>query len=431
MNTYQTFVFEDYRFDPASKTLELHYSLDGRLNFIEKYHFDFDFVGYDAAALDRACQALFFMAGASYYKTYIPPQVVIKRGQLDPPGASFFSKTYQRGMGEFWYVNRLDPRTPINFPSNIDKLPVTEFTAANGLLIGIGGGKDSLVSTELLRGHIDNLATWSVNHRQPLTPLIEHIGLPHYWVEREWDPQLTTLNQTPGVLNGHIPISALWACIGMVVAVLSGRRDIVTSNEQSANEPTLEYQGVLINHQYSKSAEFEQDFQQFMKHSVGESLRYYSFLRPFSELRIAELFEHIGFQKYKDVFSSCNHSFIHGSDRMIWDGTCAKCAFVFLVLTPFVSRVALETLFSGKNLLLDPALQPTYRQLLGIEGDKPLNCVGEIKESRAAMRLAQRQYSDLDVYQFELPEDYDFRAPGPQSMPDEIARFLPVSGLPE
>src|SRR5690606_11803653 len=113
------------------------------------------------------------------------------------------------------------------------------------------------------------------------------------------------------------------------------------------------------------------------------------FLRPLSELRIAELFAKVGFEKYKSLFSSCNRAFVLESKSMSWCGECSKCAFTFLILSPFIDQPELEKLWGGNNLLLDPSLEATYRQLLGIEGDKPLDCVGEIKESRAAMRLAQ------------------------------------------
>ncbi len=99
---------------------------------------------------------------------------------------------------------------------------------------------------------------------------------------------------------------------------------------------------------------------------------------------------------------------------------------MFLALTPFVPREDLERLFSGKNLLLDPALEPTYRQLLGIEGDKPLDCVGDVKESRSAMRLAKQQYPELEKYVFEIPGDYDFRAASGDSMPAELRALLPL-----
>lgn len=425
MSTYKQFIFEDYRFDMTSKTLTLHYSFDSILNFTETYHFDFEFAPFAPEALERALQSLFFMSGVSYYKTFLAPEIVIKKGDLDTAGAQFFSKTYRRGLGEFFYVNQLDPRTPIVFPETVHELASLDNSADNkGLLVAIGGGKDSLVSVELLRDKVDSLATWSLNHRAQLTPLIESTGLPHYWVDRTWDAQLFDLKNLPDAYNGHIPISAIFACAGTIVALLSGRKDVVVSNEQSTSEPMLHYQGIAINHQYSKSQEFEQDYQAYLSHTLGNATGYYSFLRPLSEVRIAEIFAQIGFDKYHDVFSSCNKAFVHGSDHMFWDGTCPKCAFVFLVLTPFVERPKLEALFSGKNLLLDDSLVPTYKQLLGIEGDRPLECVGDVKETRTAMRLSQQKYPQLSKYEFEIPADYDYMSRASHTMPDEIYSIL-------
>ncbi|HUY85294.1 MAG TPA: endonuclease domain-containing protein [Candidatus Dormibacteraeota bacterium] len=422
MSKYRHFVFEDYVFDKSAKLLTLKYSLDNALSFVETYRFPFDFADYSEAMLDRACQALFFMAGVSYFKTYVPPEIIIKKGELDNESAAFFSKIYQRGLGEFWYVNNLDVGTPVTFPVTTETLSAVAGPTRNaGLLVAIGGGKDSLVAVEILR-ESEAVTTWSVNHRQ-MAQLVAKIGLPHLWVERVWDKQLLDLKND--AYNGHVPISAIYACAGTVVGVLTGRRDIVVSNEQSANEPTLLYQGIDVNHQYSKSQEFESDFQNYLAHIFGrDTVRYYSFLRPFSELRIAELFARLGFDKYKDVFSSCNRAFRLDSDRIFWCGECPKCAFVFLALTPFVERADLEKLWGGKNLLLDRALEPIYQQLLGIEGDKPLDCVGEVKESRAAMRLAQKIYPELDKYTFELPADYDFRVWSDHVMPDEILDIL-------
>ena len=250
-------------------------------------------------------------------------------------------------------------------------------------------------------------------------PLVDRIGLPHLTVDREWDSQIKQLN-SEDALNGHIPISAIFACTGAIVAILSGYADTAVSNESSASEPTLRYQDVDINHQYSKSLEFEQDFQAIQKHLFSGGTRYYSLLRPLSELHIAEIFAETGFTKYKDVFSSCNRAFTQGQDHMSWCGECAKCAFVFLAFTPFVDRAELEKLWGGKNLLLDPMLDPIYKQLLGIEGDKPLDCVGEVKESRSAMRIAQDTYPKLSKYEFEIPEDYDWRSQSQHAIPDDV-----------
>lgn len=421
MSNYQSFIFKNWEFQPEDKKITFEYSYDNVLDFKETYTFDFDYVDYSQAAIERAIDNLFFMAGVSYYKAYLAPKIEVQKGQLDQLHADFYSKTYQKGLREFFYVNSLNPRLDIKFPVNSQNLPVVP-TKGSGILVGLGGGKDSLVSVELLRGRYD-ISTWSVGHRKQLQPLSDRIGVPHYWVERVWDSKLIEINKA-GAYNGHVPISAILACAGTVATILSGKRDVVVSNEKSADEPTLEYEGLQINHQYSKSSEFEKDYQEILVNDFGNSQRYYSLLRSFSELKIAEMFAKIGFEKYKDVFSSCNRAFTKASDSMFWCGTCPKCAFVFLIFTPFIERGELEQLF-GKNLLLDPSMDAMYKRLLGIEGDKPLECVGEIKESRSAMVEAQKIYPELSKYSFDIPSDYDYTVLGPNMIPEDIIFELP------
>lgn len=415
------FIFDSYVFNAGEQTLTLNYGVDDKYAFTESYSFDFNFAQFNPDVLDRAIQNLFFMAGVSYYKAFLPSEIIIKTGQLDEISAHFFGKTWQKGLGEFFYTNQLDPNTAITFPANAQR----ELRLANvdsGMIIGLGGGKDSLVSVELLRDQ-PKVATWSLSHRLQLDPLVERVGLGHYFVERTWDKQLLELNNT-GSHNGHIPISAIFACAGTVVAILSGNRDVVVSNESSADEPTLSYLGHEINHQYSKSSEFEKDYQDQLLRDFGDSQRYYSFLRPLSELRISEIFAQVGLNKYEGVFSSCNRAFTHLQTELSWCANCPKCAFVFLALSSFVRREQLEKIFNGKNLLLDPGLEPVYKSLLGIEGQKPLDCVGEIKESRAAMRLAQEHYPELSKYSFDLPKDYNFRELKTSQMPAEVQKVL-------
>lgn len=399
--------------------------MDDKLHFTETYHFGFDFVEYDPEALDRAVQLLWLVAGISYYKTYLPPKIDTSNARVYGVTSLFLQETYQRGLGEFFYVNGLDPNTRCVLPETINALvPMSVKNVHDGLLVGIGGGKDSLVSAELLRNSRSNIATWSLNHRSQLEPLIERIKLPHFFVEREWDPQLSELNKQ-GAYNGHVPISAIIACVGTVVGILTGYTDHVVSNESSANEPSLTYRGVAINHQYSKSLEFERSFQHLLGHMYKNGPWYFSSLRPFSELRIAELFVKKGwFEKYRNVFSSCNRAFTHDQNEIFWCGECAKCAFVFLVLAPFAERAELEALWHGKNLLLDEKLENTYRQLLGIEGEKPLDCVGEIQEARTAMRMAQDIYPELRKYEFDVEDAYDFRAMRDHAMPRDIYTLL-------
>ncbi len=413
--SYKSFVFEGYDFDVTNRKLKLKYGFDNELHFTETLTFDFAYTNYDKEILDRAILPLYFLAGVSYYKAYRTETIRIDHGKMDAALADFISETYQKGLGEYFYVNRIDPNTDIPFMANAPAFKPLHHASNGGMLIGLGGGKDSLVSVELLRD-LPHAATWSLGHRAQLEPLVKEIGLPHLWVERALDPLLFELNSN-GALNGHIPISAILGAVGTVTAVLTGYKDAVVSNENSSNEATLVYDGVEVNHQYSKSLAYEKNFQKYLQDNFGESLRYYSFLRPLSEVKIAEMFAKIGFQKYKKVFSSCNRAFIQESKTISWCGHCSKCAFTFLALTPFIDRKELESMWH-KNVLMDPTLVITYENLLGISGEKPLDCVGEVKESRAAMRLAQDIYKGLN-YEFDIPEDYSYQSLAGHSMPKD------------
>lgn len=422
MSSYQQFIYQDYQFDQDSKILELTYAYDDKLVFHEQFHFDFEFIkDINHELLDRAFQSLFIMAGVSYYKMYLAKEIIVHKVKLDQLSADFFSRTFEQGLGEFFYVNHLPINQKITFPVDKSFKPSKPPKVnPQGKLVAIGGGKDSLLSIEILKG-LGDISSWNLGHDLQLQPLTTFIGLDNFSVKRHLDPSITEHNAN-GAYNGHIPISAIFATVGVVIALLSGKAEIIVSNEHSASEPTLIYHNQPINHQYSKSLGFEIDFQNYLKHIFGTSISYYSILRPLSELRIAELFSPY-FDRYRPYFSSCNRAFTQDSNHLYWCGECAKCAFTFLILTPFIEQSNLEKLW-GKNLLLDPKLDRTYAQLLGIAGDKPLDCVGEIRECRAAMRLAQKVYPTLDKYQFDLPDDYDWRQLQPHSMPQESYRAL-------
>jgi hypothetical protein len=430
MPAYQRFSFVDYRFDAAQQQLELHYGLDGgsaeALHFTETYRFPFKYVDYDPAALEAACFGLFMMAGISYYKTYLPPQIEIRKGQLTAAQAEFFEQVYRQGLGELYAVNQILPPERIGFP-------VAEGAAAgspaetptDGVLLPLGGGKDSLVSVELLRAAKIDFATWTMAHSDLLEPLIQRIAAPHLAAERVLDPQLAQLNRA-GAHNGHVPFSAILAFAATISAILAGRRDLVLSNEASAGEANLEYHGLQANHQYSKTLEFERLFQDYLATQITPSVRYFSLLRPVSELRIAELFCNRWLGKYQGVFTSCNRNFKQGNTNPLkWCGECPKCAFVFLIFAPFLPKANLTGLFGGQNLFTKPDLEPTYRELLGIQGHKPFDCVGEIRECREAVVMARAtgEYPELD--RFEFPAfSYDYKKLGEHAMPQSYNDIL-------
>ena len=126
--------------------------------------------------------------------------------------------------------------------------------------------------------------------------------------------------------------------------------------------------------------EFEEDLRYYVNHFISPDIEYFSFLRPLNELQIALLFS--GFPKYLDVFKSCNV----GSRTDTWCGSCAKCLFTYIILSPFLPQEKLESVF-GKNLLKDPDLWPLLRQLSGMTSSKPFDCIGTVDEVNAALQM--------------------------------------------
>ena len=107
--------------------------------------------------------------------------------------------------------------------------------------------------------------------------------------------------------DGHIPISAIYAFLGIFYAVLYRYSYFVVANEYSSNFGNIKYKGKTINHQWSKSSEFEDMFSDYVYNFISPDVKYFSLLRPFYEIRIAEIFSN--YKKYFPYFSSCNKNF--------------------------------------------------------------------------------------------------------------------------
>jgi hypothetical protein len=240
------------------------------------------------------------------------------------------------------------------------------------------------VTLEALKQAGENCVLFSLGHAGPIQKTIQVSGLPAIYVTRKMSANLFELNKA-GALNGHVPVTGILSFVLAVAAVLYGFDAIAMSNERSANAGNLVVNGVEINHQYSKSFEFEQDFSRHVVSGMLENLQYFSFLRPLSELAIASLFARLA--QYHGVFTSCNRAFsIREENRRTgWCCDCPKCRFVFLALAPFMDKSGLINIF-GKNLLDDASQEVGFRELLGIQGYKPFECVGEIQESQLAFR---------------------------------------------
>jgi hypothetical protein len=390
----RAFRFVRCGFDAQTGIVQLVYAFDDGPELIETVTVPgapFVLDGVRAEAAERALRLLHLIAGVSYYKAAVPEDIRIDGYAIDADTAALLESVYLNGLGEFAYRNGLKLRDRIRFP--VGATQVATAAPALGLpehaLVAIGGGKDSLVSIEALRGvDIAQTVTW-IGGSQLIKSCAERTGLPTLNLGRQLAPQLFEYNRQ-GAWNGHIPVTAVNSAIMVFAAILTGANQVVFSNERSASYGSLIEGTGEVNHQWSKGWAFERDFGDYVHARIAADLHYYSLLRPLSELAVARQFAKT--DHYDAHFSSCNRNFHILGERPVnrWCGVCPKCHFVFLALGPFMPKPRLVGIF-GRNLLDDPAQTAGYDALLEFQDHKPFECVGEGRESRAAMAaLAER-----------------------------------------
>lgn len=380
-------------FDAQTGVAQLRYAFDDGEPMIETLRFPgapFALTGARAAAVARALRCLHLIAGVSYYKAAAPPVIAIEGEPIDVDTGELLNLIYRRGLGEYAHRNGLDLDTRIAFPaiaaSSVPSAPALGLRAH--ALVAIGGGKDSLVSVEVLRAAaVEQTLAW-VGGSQLIAACARRTGLPACNIARQLAPALFALNRR-GARNGHIPVTAVNSAILVLAALLYDCDQVVFSNEHSASYGSRIAGSSEVNHQWSKGWEFEAAFAAWVRRHIAADLHYFSLLRPFSELAVARRFARSN--RYDDVFSSCNRNFHILGERPAsrWCGQCPKCRFVFLALAAFMPKPRLVAIF-GRNLLDEPAQAEGYDALLEYQAHKPFECVGEARESRAALAsLAQ------------------------------------------
>ncbi|ACD84301.1 conserved hypothetical protein [Methylacidiphilum infernorum V4] len=319
----------------------------------------------------------------SYWKATCSPLILIEPASLSPGQLAWWRKLYLKGMGEFFFRNGIEQDMPDLFQleclSSKAFLPV-EIPSLSGNLIPVGGGKDSFLTLQWMKGEKRDNLCFLLNPVKAQWDTVRFFDYPLEQVvviERQIDGRLLELNNK-GFLNGHTPFSALLAFMGVLLMALYKKENFVASHESSANYPTIPSRG--INHQYSKSYEFEKDFQSYLSNSLCPSFSYFSLLRPLSEIQIARFVSAI--PGSLSVFQSCNKNRLCGG----WCGQCAKCLFSFLILRPFVEAKRIVAVF-GSDLLERESLFALLLSLCGEGEEKPFECLGTEEECRAAASL--------------------------------------------
>lgn len=381
------FMFCSRTLDYRRGVAELAYELDGirLVETIELPGLSVSDLSRRMPAIECALDLLHWVAGVSYWKTGCPVKLVFAGRSPDAWQAAWLTRLYRLGMAEFAFRNRLDVDDWPLFRTSVE--PSTRAPEATGLarrsLVPLGGGKDSLVAwARLVRAgeHPDTIQVGS-------SPVIERIGRDlagqHWKVGRSLDPALSELNRN-GAWNGHVPITAINSAILVLAALIMDYDRVVFANERSADEASLvdEY-GRSVNHQFSKSFEFEAMLDEWIRRYIEPDLKVFSILRRDRELAICR--EFAGLMQFHSQFASCNRNFhLDGPRTDRWCGKCPKCLFVFLGLAPFMDPRQLQGIF-GQDLLDNPERLDGFAELLALDGAKPLECVGEANEARAAI----------------------------------------------
>lgn len=382
------FIYHSYEFteQDGAFLLTFHFSID-------EHHFrpQWRFSGSAAPECDRELlERIAFSLGmaelVSYWKCACPPVVEVRAGGLSAWEKSWWKKLYFNGLGEFFYRNQITPDfdTFMTIEANDPQPLEARRNDLSGVLVPIGGGKDSVVTLELLKKHGADISAYIINPGGARLGCAEIAGIPKERIiapQRTIDKELLELNKQ-GYLNGHTPFSAVVAFSAELCAAAHGLCYIALSNESSANESYVE--GTAINHQYSKSTEFERDFREYCEKSFGGSERapeYFSLLRPWSEWQIAR--EFVKYPRYFGVFRSCNL----GSKTNSWCCSCAKCLYVYILLAAFLGDEELVTIF-GCNMLEKEELSGMLDGLVLDGEDKPFECVGTKDEVRLALEMA-------------------------------------------
>ena len=425
----KSFQFTTYEYSPSKKRIVFNY----RINFASGRPLKFS----ETIALPRAPQiapkmllnnllcSLHLMLGISYYKLYCPKQVVHPY-KLAPEQAELFNIIYKKGLGEFYYRNHLDPNdSPIFAFDNKAKASAVPLARRQRALVGIGGGKDSVVAAELMirAGQEFSSFVMETEKNSPIIDLvIDALGQDKLAIKRKLDQKIFKV--TPDTYNGHIPFNAVLAFIGLLGAVLYDYDEIIVGNEYSSNFGNIRYKGLEVNHQWSKSLEFEELFQNYCRKFITPDICYYSLLRPYYEIRIAQMFAK--YEKYHQLFSSCNGNFKVNKKRQkaLWCGRCPKCAFVFALLSAFLPKEKMIKMF-GKNLYADKSLLPLYRDLIGAGEMKPFECVGTFEEIKAAMYLASSKFKSDYIIKV-----LNTKIVQAKTYADKLLRFQNVHNMP-
>lgn len=391
---YPVFTYESFHYELAGNDLLMNFSYaigtDIRFNPLTVV-LDVDksrFAKLPEAAIGNFVFHVGLVEMISYWKATASPKIVVKAGSLNDDQVSWWHKLIMNGMGEYFYTNKID-FTSDDFLQIESRGESINTEAAriesDKVLVPVSGGKDSTVTLATLGRHF-NIGTFTHSPTSRAADrVIDASGVKeNISGQMRIKDRLLEMNEQ-GFLNGHVPYSAYLAIVSLFCAYLFGYGKVAFSNERSSNEDNVVYLGKSINHQYSKTFEFENLFRKYNKKYLS-NIEYFSFLRPLYDIQIAKLFtKH---PKYFKIFRSCNK----GQKDDIWCCECPKCLSTFVLFYAFLGPTRILEIFP-KNMFEDLGLENLLKSLIDESLPKPFECVGTRNELRVGLYLSTKYHN--------------------------------------
>lgn len=397
MKKFSKFYFKSFDFDINSFKAKFYYCFDNEKFFEEIIDFNSNVFeirkDLDKKIIENMLFHIHIALWISYYKLYPTKKIIVESGFLDDYQINFWNKFYINWLWEFFYKNKINPNWLINFINkNEKKYKKYNFLVDNKSLVAIWWWKDSIVTIEILKKQkidFDLVVFWKIDKLKQYTSNVSEKKILN--IKRQLSQNLFELNNI-WYYNWHIPITWIIAFVLQFSCYLYKYKNIILSNERSANFENTIWKWIKINHQYSKSLEFEKDFFQYVNKYISSDLKYFSILRWLYETKIAELFSEL-WKKYFKYFSSCNNNFkinnLPIEKTVFWCNNCPKCIFVFIILRPYITKNEMFEIF-WEDLYERDDLENLFRKLLWISWIKPFECVWEAEEVLYSMYLAYK-----------------------------------------
>lgn len=425
MRRPSSFTFGTYRIDTersvASFTYKVAFANGKEETYTDRLYFKEvtpeQWQSVPKRVLEPTLQALLLMLGINYWTVYPTKNMRIEGFTLTREQAQFWDALYLNGLGEYFYRMKMDFHDLIAFPyeASATASAPERFERPHRALLLNGAGKDSIVSAEILKVSGIPFDFFAFGPSLAHERVAALVGAKTIVVNRRRDPRINIARALNRVSSAYPSVST-FTFTATLLAELLGYDSIIFSNERSADIGNLSFRGLAVNHQWCKSSEAERLTNDYIQRYITPDIQTSSLLRQYSELEIVRRF--VGYPQYLRVVTSCNSYFCYSrlEQRFMrtpyWCKECPKCMFLFACFAAFLPKKEVVSIF-GTDLYARRGRLPLIRQILGLEGFKPLDCVGEPEEMILAMHYAGKrgEYKGepaMRLFERHFPENYDF-----------------------